>query len=227
MNEEYDPAVSSAPEAADPVQEAPAVSEAAAAVTEEAAPAVAEEAATAAEAAAAVVEETAAPAAEAAPAVTEAVPAMETPSPAVPAFRAEPVPAATEVPAYQAPASPYAQPAQQPVQPAYPYGTPQAVPTQDSRPPRKSPYAPMTSVGMAVQLLLMNIPVIGLILSIVWACGVCRKIARRNLARAWLILLIAGILIVVALAIVARFCFTDQITQIFEQAFPGYTIKWG
>jgi amino acid transporter len=84
----------------------------------------------------------------------------------------------------------------------------------------------MSSFGMAVQLFLMGIPVIGLILSIVWACGVCRKIARRNLARAWLILLIAAIVLSVAGILVLRFCFPDQLVQVFEQAFPGYTIKW-
>ena len=66
---------------------------------------------------------------------------------------------------------------------------------QEPRPDRKSAYAPMTCVGMAVQILLMSIPVIGLILSILWACGVCRKITRRNLARAYLILLIFAIII--------------------------------
>ena len=97
----------------------------------------------------------------------------------------------------------------------------------EPRPGRKSPYAPMSGIGMAVQLFLMNIPVIGLILSILWACGVCRKIARRSLARAHLILLVIGILLLVAGALVLRFCFTEEITRIFEQAFPGYTIKWG
>jgi Na+/serine symporter len=84
----------------------------------------------------------------------------------------------------------------------------------------------MSSVGMAVQIFLMGIPVIGLILSIVWACGVCRKIARRNLARAWLILLILGILLTVAAAIILRFCFPNELVRAFEQTFPGYTIKW-
>ena len=97
----------------------------------------------------------------------------------------------------------------------------------EARPGKKSPYAPMSGIGMAIQLFLMSIPVIGLILSILWACGVCRKIARRSLARAWLILLIIGILLLVAAAIVLRFCFTDEITHLFEQIFPGYTIKWG
>ena len=189
--------------------------------------------------------------AEAAPAPAPA----ETPAPA-PAAEPEPAPAPAEAPApapaapaspYQAPANPYQAPAapyqapsapqsvyqppvspypQQPVQPAYPYGAAEAPRSQEAKPGRKSPYAPMSSFGMAVQLFLMGIPVIGLILSIVWACGVCRKIARRNLARAWLILLIVAIVLSVAGILVLRFCFPDQLVQAFEQAFPGYTIKW-
>ena len=140
----------------------------------------------------------------------------------------------TPAPAYAPPAAPVyqAQPAQpvyqQPAQPVYPPQQPaRSSYDAEPRPGKKSPYAPMSGIGMAVQLFLMSIPVIGLILSILWACGVCRKIARRSLARAWLILLIIGILLLVAAAIVLRFCFTDEITHLFEQAFPGYTIKWG
>ena len=147
----------------------------------------------------------------------------------------DPVPQAP-APAYAPPAAPayQAQPAQpvyqaQPAQPVYPPQQPARSASYDgeARPGKKSPYAPMSGIGMAIQLFLMSIPVIGLILSILWACGVCRKIARRSLARAWLILLIIGILLLVAAAIVLRFCFTDEITHLFEQAFPGYTIKWG
>ena len=144
-------------------------------------------------------------------------------APAAPAYTA-PQPAA---PAYQA--QPAAQPVyQQPAQPVYPPQQPtRSSSDAEARPGKKSPYAPMSGIGMAVQLFLMSIPVLGLILSILWACGVCRKIARRSLARAWLILLIIGILLLVAAAIVLRFCFTDEITHLFEQVFPGYTIKWG
>lgn len=175
-----------------------------------------------------------APAPAETPAEPEPAPApAEAPAPApAPAAPANPYQAAPAAP-YQAPAAPqsvYQPPVspypQQPVQPAYPYGAAEAPRSQEAKPGRKSPYAPMSSFGMAVQLFLMGIPVIGLILSIVWACGVCRKIARRNLARAWLILLIAAIVLSVAGILVLRFCFPDQLVQAFEQAFPGYTIKW-
>ena len=181
--------------------------------------------------------EQAAPPAEPAPAAEAPAPEADVPFPAAEApVPAEPVPAPQ--PVYPAPEAPrpaapvFQQPPvspnpQQPVQPAYPYGAGETPRVQEPRPGRKSPYAPMSSFGMAVQLFLMNIPVLGLILSIVWACGVGRKIARRNLARAWLILLIVGIVLLVAGILVLRFCFPDELVRAFEQAFPGYTIKWG
>ena len=155
------------------------------------------------------------PASQVSPDPVPQAPAPAYEPPAAPVYTA-PQPAA---PAYQA----------QPAQPVYPPQQPARSASYDAepRPGKKSPYAPMSGIGMAVQLFLMSIPVLGLILSILWACGVCRKIARRSLARAWLILLIIGILLLVAAAIVLRFCFTDEITHLFEQAFPGYTIKWG
>ena len=137
---------------------------------------------------------------------------------------------------YQPPQQTY-QPPQQPSpytvpqpQTAYPYpadgGRASEPRSSEPRPGKKSPYAPMTSVGMAIQLILMGIPVVGLVLMILWSCGVCRKIARRNLARASLILLILGIILSVAAAVVIRFVFPEELTRAFEQAFPGYTIKW-
>lgn len=95
------------------------------------------------------------------------------------------------------------------------------------KPGRKSKYAPMTAWGMAIQLILMNIPVIGFILMVVWACGGCRKISRRNLARANLILLILAIALTVIGALLVRFAFADVITRVFEQLLPGYTLQWG
>lgn len=95
------------------------------------------------------------------------------------------------------------------------------------KPGRKSKYAPMTSWGMAIQIILMNIPVIGFILMVVWACGGCRKITRRNLARANLILLIIAIVLAIIGALLARFAFADVITRVFEQILPGYTLQWG
>ncbi len=165
---------------------------------------------------------------------------QEKPEPAYPAQGPAPAQTAPASP-YAAPASPYAaSPYAAPAAAAaataapaavYPapgaYARPGDVTAEDpDRPDRKSKYAPMTSVGMALEIFLMSIPVVGFVLMILWSCGVCRKLTRRNLARAYLILLIVGIVIAAVLAILGRFVFRDQLTQLVEQLIPGYTIQW-
>lgn len=86
---------------------------------------------------------------------------------------------------------------------------------------------PMSTFGTLLSIIGMSIPVIGLILMIVWACGGCRKIGRRNLARAYLILLIIAIVVTVVGALLLRFVFTDELTRLVEHILPGYTISWG
>ena len=150
-----------------------------------------------------------------APAPVPAPSPYASPAPAAPAAAAAPVYPAAAAPVYPAAA-------------AYPPPAAQAAPAVEDpdKPDKKRKYAPMTSLGMAVELFLMSIPVVGFVLMILWSCGVCRKIARRNLARAYLILLIVGLVAAVILAVLGRFVFKDQITQIVEQAIPGYTIQW-
>ena len=86
-----------------------------------------------------------------------------------------PVSQATDVPIYQsAPAN--------------------ATPASDVPPPG-SKYDLITAGGYIGIMLLMCIPVIGIILTIVWACGGCRKLQKRNLARASLIMMVIGLVI--------------------------------
>ena len=157
-----------------------------------------------------------------------AVPEMDVPVPEMPSVEAEPAP---EIPAFAPPmpSVPQSDPVYTaPSVPEYEAPRPAYDPpaAKDDRPGKKSKYAPMTSWGMALQLILMQIPVIGFFLMVIWACGGCRKIARRNLARANLILLIIGIVILIISALLLRFFFADEITWIFEQAMPGYTLQW-
>lgn len=86
---------------------------------------------------------------------------------------------------------------------------------------------PMTTWGTVLSMVAMSIPVIGLIFMIVWACGGCRKIGRRNLARAYIILLVICIVISIVAALLLRFVFTDELTRFVEHILPGYTIQWG
>lgn len=64
---------------------------------------------------------------------------------------------------------------------------------EDKAPPRKSRYAPVSTFSFLIMLILLCIPVLNIILLLVWARRDCRRINRRNFARAvlWLILLAA------------------------------------
>ena len=72
-------------------------------------------------------------------------------------------------------------------------------------PAQSSPYAVLSSWGFVGSMLLMSIPVVGFILTIVWASGGVVNLNRRNLARGYLLLMAIGVVIyiLVAIAIVA------------------------
>lgn len=65
----------------------------------------------------------------------------------------------------------------------------------DAPPPKGSKYEPITTGGYIGITLLMLIPVVGLILVIVWACGGCRKVNKRAFARASLIMMLVGLIL--------------------------------
>lgn len=138
-----------------------------------------------------------------------------------------------------------AAPVSEPVKPAEPvspapsgYGftaAPPAAPSMDrqsapvdapGKPPKKSRWEIMSGKGTLGAILLMNIPVVGLILMIAWSCGACRKYAKRNLARAMLILFCACLVLSVAAALVIRFAFPDTVVAVFEALCPGYTLSF-
>ena len=52
-----------------------------------------------------------------------------------------------------------------------------------------SPYEPISAWGYIGIMALLLVPVIGWIFAIVWACGGCRKINKRNMARGYLLVL--------------------------------------
>ena len=102
---------------------------------------------------------------------------------------------------------------------------PAAVPAEDpEKPGKKSKWGIISTKGYIGINLLMAIPVVGLILTIIWACGGCRKYAKRNYARAALIFMAIGIILLIAGALVLRFVFPEVIVQVFEMLYPGYTI---
>lgn len=104
-----------------------------------------------------------------------------------------------------------------PAQPAYTPPPPQAAPAYTQAPqqpayPQSSAGAPLpggkyeliSTKGLIGIMLLMCIPVVGLILIIVWACGGCRKVTKRNLARASLIMMVIGLVISLILGFAAK-----------------------
>lgn len=74
-----------------------------------------------------------------------------------------------------------------------------------SAPGHDSKYEPITTKGYIGIALLMAIPVVGIILAIIWACGGCRKINKRNFARAMLIMMLIGLIISLIIGGIAGF----------------------
>lgn len=62
----------------------------------------------------------------------------------------------------------------------------------------------ITSWGYFGCLFLMGIPGLGWLIAVVWALGGCRKTNKRNLARAYLLLLLICIVICAVLALIYR-----------------------
>ncbi len=173
------------------------------------------------------------PAAEAAPAPVEAAEeivssAEQTLSEPSGVFAAAPAPEIIpDKPAEPTAPSGYGFAPAAPAAPAYSAPQRDAGPAEaPGKPPKKSRWEIMSGKGTLGAILLMNIPVVGLILMIAWSCGACRKYAKRNLARAMLIIFCACLVLAVAAALVVRFVFPDTVVAVFEALFPGYTLTF-
>lgn len=106
-------------------------------------------------------------------------------------------PLVSNPPPMQSDNAPVAAPEQMPPPPA-PTNTDAAAPVKGSK------FDPMTTGGYIGSMLLMSIPVLGWLIAIIWACGGCRKINKRNLARAMIIMLIIGLLAGIIIYFVGR-----------------------
>lgn len=105
-----------------------------------------------------------------------------------------------------------AQPVYQAAPPAVP-ATP-AAPGGEAAPAKGSKYEPITAGGYIGIMLLMCIPILGLILTIVWACGGCRKVNKRSLARASLIMMAVVLVLSLIIGFFARSLIGNAIDQI-------------
>ena len=135
----------------------------------------------------------------------------------------EPAPQQYAYPAYDTPREQSSASGSYEPRPAQPRSLPKEDP---EKPASKSKWQIMSTWGTFGAMLLMCIPAIGFILTIIWACGGCRKYAKRNLARAVLLGLVLCLILSVAAALVLRFVFPDVLVRAFEFFNPGYTIEF-
>ena len=71
---------------------------------------------------------------------------------------------------------------------------------EDVRPSKASAYAVIGSWSYVGTFLLMALPLVGFVLTIVWACGGAHNLNRRNLARSQLLLLLINVIFAAILA---------------------------
>ena len=93
----------------------------------------------------------------------------------------------------------------------------------DMAPAKGSKYEPITTKGFIGIMLLMCIPIVGQILMIVWALGGCRKINKRNLARASLIMMVVALVISFLIGMALKTLFGKVVDQI--EAETGVSIS--
>lgn len=74
-------------------------------------------------------------------------------------------------------------------------------------PEKGSKYDPITTGGYIGISLLMCIPIVGLILMIIWAFGGCKKVNKRNFARASLIMMAVGVIFSLIIGFAAKSIF--------------------
>lgn len=93
--------------------------------------------------------------------------------------------------------------------PVYQY---QAATTGQAEPEKGSKYDPITTGGYIGIMLLMCIPFVGLILMIIWAFGGCKKVNKRNLARASLIMMAIGVVFSLTFSFIIKSVF-NKVTE--------------
>ena len=131
-----------------------------------------------------------------------------------------PAPNASGMPAYvPAPAAPAAEPAPPAAPPAPPSAPAAPVRHAPAAAPKEQAAAPaglLSFDGAFVALLLFLLPGVGLITAIVWALGGAKNPSRRNLARAYLLLVLALCLFFGCMALLLHLVAGDQMARFFE-----------
>lgn len=101
-----------------------------------------------------------------------------------------------------------AQPVQTPQQPEAPLAQPVAAITTKEE--------PITTGGYIGIMLLLMIPALNILFLIIWACGGCNKVNKRNLSRAILVWMLIGAILGGVLFLLGGFLFGDQLDALRE-----------
>lgn len=92
--------------------------------------------------------------------------------------------------------------------------SPQPVQPEEYTPGADSKYQPISTWGYIGILFLMGIPCVGLVVMAIWAFGDCRKVNKRNLARAALIMSVVGMIVSLIMGVVVKNAVTDAIEEV-------------
>lgn len=100
---------------------------------------------------------------------------------------------------------------------------PEPVPAYQVKPALDPSLEPITTAGYFGIFLLLMIPVIGWIFTIVWAFGGCKKVNKRNMARAvvlmWVVSFLFAAIIIFLLSILFQTIFTEFNLPYFYDSF--------
>ncbi len=83
--------------------------------------------------------------------------------------------------------------------------------------PRKRSDAVLGTWAYAGSVILLSLPLIGFVLQIAWACGATRNLNRRNLARAYLVITLAGVVLFILTSILVG----PYLSAFLEQLLPA------
>ena len=109
-------------------------------------------------------------------------------------------------PTYKA-VTPAPAPVQTPVYQAAPSYT-----SADAPPPEGSKYEPVSTFGFIGIMLLMCIPIVGQLLTLLWAFGGCKKVQKRNFARASLFFMVISLIFTIFIGLKIK-AFVDKVND--------------
>ena len=102
--------------------------------------------------------------------------------------------------------------------PAYKEAPPAYIPVPEEEAPGKdSPYQPISAWGYVGINFIMTVPILNLVMLIVWACGGCRKVNKRNMARGFFLTMLISLVIGIIITILGLTVFRNIYYEIIEK----------